>query len=483
MISGESRARAWRWPRALHLGTLLAIVVVGTGLRLDLLFQPMRYDESITFVAYASRPLRSALSLYQNPNNHLLHTLLVHISVAIFGTQPWAIRLPALIAGILMIPATYLMAAEFFGPNVGIVAAGFVASCSALIEYSTNARGYTILCVCFLLALFLAKRLTTASSLAGWGLFAFVCAMGFYTIPIMLFPFGTIVVWLVFDQLSPGRTGGRAQLWRYALWSLLLTGLLVFVLYCPVLVTMGWRSLFANPFVSPQPQFLAMLSRSMPGNYQLVDRDLPPVLQYALAIGVVLSLILPRPDASQALRLAAAAVLWCSMVLLALRVSPYDRVWLFLVPPYFALASQGWSFLAGWVPDRALVAVPLLALGLGLHTIADRSVLLADVNGQMPDGEQVALFLKPNLTASCPVVASVPAIGILAYYFQQDHLPLDLVTWGPEPKRRCFIVVVSKFGQSLAQVLADRQVRAPVKTATVIRSFDSATVYRVELEE
>ena len=60
----------------------------------------MRFDEAFTFLRFASQPLLEGLTTYAEPNNHLFHTLLVHISTSLFGDQPWAIRLPALLAGV-----------------------------------------------------------------------------------------------------------------------------------------------------------------------------------------------------------------------------------------------------------------------------------------------------------------------------------------------------------------------------------------------
>ena len=40
-------------------------------------------------------------------NNHVLHTLLVRLSVALFGGSPVAIRLPAFVAGVLVVPLTF----------------------------------------------------------------------------------------------------------------------------------------------------------------------------------------------------------------------------------------------------------------------------------------------------------------------------------------------------------------------------------------
>ncbi len=82
------------------------MILWGIALRLRFFSEPVRYDEVYTFLHYASRPLFIGIAYY-TVNNHLLNTLLMHISTALLGNAPWALRLPTLIAGILLMPVTY----------------------------------------------------------------------------------------------------------------------------------------------------------------------------------------------------------------------------------------------------------------------------------------------------------------------------------------------------------------------------------------
>ncbi len=63
----------------------------------------MRYDEAMTYVVYASKGLATILVSYTAPNNHILHTVLVHYACALLGPSPWVTRLPC--AGYLGHPA------------------------------------------------------------------------------------------------------------------------------------------------------------------------------------------------------------------------------------------------------------------------------------------------------------------------------------------------------------------------------------------
>ncbi len=87
-----------------HYAALITIVLLSIVLRLAFLSQPMRFDEAFTFLRFVSKPLSEGLTNYSEPNNHLFHTLLVHIVYSLFGDSSWVIRLPALLAGIALVP-------------------------------------------------------------------------------------------------------------------------------------------------------------------------------------------------------------------------------------------------------------------------------------------------------------------------------------------------------------------------------------------
>ena len=75
---------------------LIAIVVIGALLRGYYLTQPMRYDESVTYLYFASQSWTTVVSSYTYPNNHVFHSLLVKAFATILGDDPWVLRsLPA----------------------------------------------------------------------------------------------------------------------------------------------------------------------------------------------------------------------------------------------------------------------------------------------------------------------------------------------------------------------------------------------------
>jgi Dolichyl-phosphate-mannose-protein mannosyltransferase len=116
--------------RGTYVAAFGAILVGAVALRVAYLDVPLRYDEATTYDNFVSKPLYVALANYATPNNHLLNTLLAKISVGLFGNEPWAIRLPALLAGLALVPATLAFARVFYGRTAALLAAALVAASS-----------------------------------------------------------------------------------------------------------------------------------------------------------------------------------------------------------------------------------------------------------------------------------------------------------------------------------------------------------------
>jgi uncharacterized membrane protein len=256
---------AWpRWPERMEALAVGLPILLAVGLRLAFLSQPMRYDESLTFNEFASRPLYYGLSFYPDPNNHLLNTLLVHVAFTGLGNQPWVLRLPAFVGGVLLVPATYALSRVLYGHRgAAFLAALLVAGSSYLVEYSTNSRGYTLQALCFVVMLSLVSLAVQRDRPSALLLAVLVAALGAYALPTMLYGIVVAAAWFVVEARRVRLSRIRAE---HLVVSGLVLGLVVTLTYLPVVLISGADKLVSNRFVGPLDA--AELGRELPASLQ-----------------------------------------------------------------------------------------------------------------------------------------------------------------------------------------------------------------------
>jgi hypothetical protein len=428
---GLRRRLAWR-SELIWLGAAMALAI---GIRLVFINQPMRYDEALTFNEFASRPLYYGLSFYPDPNNHLLNTLLVHVAFVGLGNQPWVLRLPALLAGVLLVPATYALARTLYDAKAAALSGVLVATLSYLVEYSTNSRGYTLQALCFVGMLGLAAAAVRRDRLTALLLAAFVGAAGAYAVPTMLYGVTIVGAWLALEMRRSSRSGHVE--WRHVLASGLILGLVVTLVYLPVILISGPDKLVANRFVVPLDagELAAQLPRSLAQTWALWNRDIPWPLAGLLVVGFVAATMMDLQRRRVPLGILAPVV--CLGLVLIQRVAPFERVWLFLLPLYCVLASAG---LARFVDGRVLAVV--FGATVGFATLSSGSILRSTETGAFPDAEAVARSLSGRLSDGDAVVTTLPAsLPELQYYFPRSGLPVQALVRLPDDAAHLYVIV------------------------------------------
>ena len=123
---------------------IAAVTVLAFILRMLRLNSELWLDEIVTVSFYSPMPILHVITGFVSANNHLLFTVLMKLSIAFFGEQEWAIRLPSAIFGALTIPLFYWVSRLMFGQRSSLFAALLLAVSYHHIFYSQNARGYSI---------------------------------------------------------------------------------------------------------------------------------------------------------------------------------------------------------------------------------------------------------------------------------------------------------------------------------------------------
>jgi hypothetical protein len=410
--------RAGRNESSWHLLCLALIIAVGIVLRLLYLGEPPRNDESFTYVTFAGRSLVHVLTLYSTPNNHILHSVLEWISCRVFGVSLWAMRLPALVAGVALIPLMYSTARRFAGRNAGLIAAGLISVSGPFVLYSANARGYTLQAVLLVIMLYVAAELVDGAPRIYWAWFSLAAVAGFWTSPTMLYSYLIAAVWLLWS-------GGRRLLRPLLIWGAM-SALGVIFLYMPVLVVSGPDAVLRNQWVRPlsAEQFRAQALLFPADLYKFLHGADLLATKILIVAGVIVGLLLKAPARHYRAPLFAVLLLVLLIVPVAQRIVPFPRVLLPIFTVYYLSAAFGLAALADRVFARhqlSLVVALLAALGaMALHLTRSGYI---ELYREFPESRAVADYLASHLHSCDRLIFSVSAGAEVAWQLRHMHVP------------------------------------------------------------
>lgn len=444
---------------------LIGITLLGVLFRYTFLGRPMGHDEAYTYMAFASRGMKTAITNYHLPNNHVLHTILVVISTQLFGNSPEAIRLPAFVAGIMLIPAVYLIAVKLFDQLVALTSSAIVAALPVLIDYSTTARGYSLVALFTLMLTLLFLYLLENHNLIAWIAIVLVASLGLYTIPIMVYPTGMLLTWYVIIELQRKKVNsGRVLLFTVCIGSSIV--LLAGFLYSPILVHSGISSIIGNEVVESLSwdDFWQSLPVRVKNTWAEWNRGLPRWITYPEVVFLCLTFFYPGEKRFPRVSFWISGFIFISGILIIQRVAPWPRVWLFLLPLFVIWVTGGLIHLSYFVASMMQLEMKLplitswLIVGLILTGSSHRSfVQFTQKSDKKGETEEVAIFLKDYLKPDDLVVVTSPDAVVLRYYLLIHGVSKDYTEReADKPFDRAIVVVNTAFGQSMESVLERR---------------------------
>lgn len=415
------------------------LIVIGFVLRVLDINKSIAYDEAYTFLHFASKSWKHILADYSAPNNHIFHTILVGISYRLFGAEAWVLRLPAFVAGTLTVPAMYVAARRFFSAPQALGAAAIISVLPVFINYSVNGRGYTLLILFSLLLANFAGIIVTRQSRSALLAFTLTTVLGFYTIPIFLYPWAGVSLWVATTYLF-AKESWQEKSRRLAIFLGIcaLSGFLTFLVYAPVIFFgSGLASLISNEIVQSLDwrTFLANLDPRLIKTWNKWMIGISRETENIFLGGFLLSLLFYRRVSNQKLPLQVFLVLAVFILLLLQRVTPLPRIWLYLEAFYLMFAAAGLVWLAQLVfhkimqpqiAGRALsFAVLLIFIGVFINTLVDRQrdPVLLD-RDRLPE-EYAADYLAEHLTPQDTLVALGPVDIQTAYYLSLRGIPFE----------------------------------------------------------
>ena len=488
-VRTESPLQDWLAGPQFYRRAAVGVAVISVAIRVFHLNQPMRLDEARTFLDYAIRPLSDAISNYNIPNNHFLHTLLVWVSIRVFGHAEWAVRLPAFIAGVLIVPATYFTTRALSDRNAAFIATALAAVLPGLILYATNARGYSMVCLAFVVLIFIANDIADEEFPARWGAFGILVALGFATVPAMLYPAGAASLWLFVERV---RRHGWPSALRFAprlVGVLAVAGAVAALAYLPAIQRFGVAAITGNKFVTPYTWdvFVGSLPAFAERLRYTIGLGIPTSLILALMLCGLVPLATRGQNRGKLFTLAATTGIWCIALLVATRRAPPPRVWLFLAPLFCMYAGIGLARIANWLSSRFRVseqsfvaaAALVLALGIGASTVVSRAVLENNESVQLVAGPDIARYLLAEARPGDRLIVSNMVSPEVDYYVYTMGNRRFADLEAPSRSARVLMILNELESQTPMTVQIERPDVdwSKFDTPRQLRKFESATIW------
>jgi Dolichyl-phosphate-mannose-protein mannosyltransferase len=430
-----------------HASSWLAlIIVIGAAVRSFFLAQSMQYDEAYTFLNFVNGGISSHF-FYPLPNNHVLHTLLVRMSVELLGSHPVAIRLPAVLAGLLAIPLTFCLSRSVNGNSrSGFFAAALVAVFPYLILYDTMARGYSLVVLLSLCLVGLGLRVIEHPSIRLCSLMALVIALGVLNMPSFLFPTAGVFCWISMMLVQRG----RKPVWVLAhvltpcaLMAVALTGLF----YTPVAIASnGIDSVINNRFVKSLPweEFLNRLPVHISVTARRFLRDIPTPIRFVFLVLLVVGFYATaRERRWSTFMLLPAVAIGGAGILFAYHAIPYDRTWIYLLPLIFVLMDTGLAAVAK-CSAVYIKRVSLLLAGCAAVLIMNRNMISSYAD--FPEAPALVDVLSGEMTPADRLVVQFPANAPMHFYMWYRNVPRERSpAQGAVVGREFFVVKPSRY--------------------------------------
>jgi uncharacterized membrane protein len=380
--------------RSTALLVLAVLILAGLALRLAVP-RGIWLDEAIS-IHQARLSLHDLfLNLYNGDRQPPLYHLTLWLTIRAFGHGEFAVRLPSLIAGTLVIPVLYELGRELYDRRTGLIAASFAAVSPVLIWYAQEVRMYEFVALFGLLALLTQLRVIRNGTMLNWAAYILATAALLWSHYFGLLLIG--VQQLVFVAVLVHRKRNGQPVKPLALGFAYSAAVLVMQLV-PLLV-----------FAHHQYQVTSGAAGSPSGTYDLLSfyavlanmawalwgyqPDATTVLLAAMWPLFLLGslVLLGRSGSRQTMSLAAAAI---ALVVLLIVVSAFDRSlfelrnFLILVPLVLLLVAR---LVTGWIRQpraRLLVAggvVLTLLVGLADQQLNKANPRLFDFRGAIQD--------------------------------------------------------------------------------------------------
>lgn len=422
---------------------LAVITTIALLLRVFNLNSCLWLDEISPLTFYRNTPWTELFTNYYSTNLHLLNTLLVKLSISVFGEQEWAVRLPAMLFGTATVPAIYWTARLALSREASLCAALITALSYHHIFFSQNARGYSAYVFFSLLTIGFFMRALAADRLWHWIGYASMSMLNFASLmaSVLVFLSQSVVALLAFAvvRLKPDTANMKVAAIRltFVFSVISISGVQLYAIVIPQAIKVMQRTyhepsagyfLFSTDFVNEVMRGIKQVLQGLDPLF------MPLLILIALAVGVVGVYLLLRRHFALTLCLILPNLLLTIFTLKeAMVVSPRffilglplaSMILALLAEDVAAIFSKRLEFIGGWKFSRftklSFQATIVLLLILP-------SVLALPPYYARPKQDYFGAveFLKPRRAAGDVIVALYHAEEGFSYYAKRAGLELD----------------------------------------------------------
>lgn len=235
------------WPL---IAILVAIFLYAVWLVFN---QPIHIDEAITYRHFVSQGWKISVSTYPFPNNHVYFSLLSSFAVKWAGNPFIAMRMVSLTSAAISGLLIYRILRLDVSKTWSLIGVLFWSVSMASVQYASQARGYGLQTMFFLVALHQAMKIIRHLGEKGerpawidWFILSASVSLGLFTLPSFVIPASGLAIMLLLGLISEK----KPLPWVMILISALLTVCLTVMLYLPLLHYAGLDSIIGNQWIN-----------------------------------------------------------------------------------------------------------------------------------------------------------------------------------------------------------------------------------------
>ncbi|MGL6268146.1 MAG: hypothetical protein ACRC2O_09465, partial [Chitinophagaceae bacterium] len=204
---------------------------------------PVNYDEAVTYELFSSKNPIISLTNYPFPNNHVLHSIITNFTRYLPFPALVNMRISPIIVNFFTWSIAFMFIAGFYSKKTALVITAISAVLFMNIYYGFMSRGYSMVNLFFVSALYAAyKLIQNNKGKHYWVWFTVSSILGFCTMPSFLYPFLILNLFILIYRPK--------SIVKQTIMGFITAGAVV-LFYAPIIFLNGLGALTKNEYVKP----------------------------------------------------------------------------------------------------------------------------------------------------------------------------------------------------------------------------------------